>query len=187
MEGDVGAPLDADELPILDEVLPVVMPYLSQASQKTLAENGPYVTDEDGRHSTSLLNGRECAFVVFQDKKALCGIEMAWKDGKIPFQKPISCHLYPVRLKDMRMMEMQAINYERWQICTPACKLGVSLKVPLYKFLKAPLTRKFGRLFTTKCVKCLRPMPPRNGLDDQLRSRPRNPLLLRAASGSKVM
>ena len=155
VEGDMGAPLDADELPILDEVLPVVMPYLSAASQKTLAANGPYVTDEDGRHSTSLLGGRECAFVVFQDKKALCGIEMAWKDGKIPFQKPISCHLYPVRLKDMRMMEMQAINYERWHICAPACKLGVSLKVPLYKFLKAPLTRKFGEAFYTQMCEVL--------------------------------
>jgi hypothetical protein len=150
VEGDAGAPLDADELATLDAIYPQVAPYLSEASNLAIAEEGRYVTDERGHHTTPLVGGQECAYVVFKDSKALCGIEMAWKDGKIGFQKPISCHLYPVRLKDMKVMEMTAINYDRWHICAPACKMGVALKVPLYKFLKAPLTRKFGEEFYTK-------------------------------------
>jgi hypothetical protein len=155
VEGDVGAPLDADELPILDEIYPAVAPYLSEVSKRAIAEQGRHLTDEDGHHTTPLVRGKECAYVVFKDSKALCGIEMAWKDGKIDFQKPISCHLYPVRLKQMQLMEMEAINYERWRICSPACKLGVALKVPLYKFLKAPLTRKFGEAFYDKMADLL--------------------------------
>ncbi len=150
VEGDIGAPLDADELPTLDAIYPEVMPYLSEGSKRAIAEQGTYVIDEDGHATTTLVQGKECAYVVFKDSKALCGIEMAWNDGKIAFPKPISCHLYPVRLKNMRIMEMEAINYDRWSICAPACKLGVSLKVPLYKFLKAPLTRKFGEAFYNK-------------------------------------
>jgi Protein of unknown function (DUF3109) len=150
VEGDMGAPLDEDELAVLDAIYLDVAPYLREVSRAAIAEQGRYVTDDDGNHSTTLVHGQECAYVVFQDKKALCGIELAWKDGKVPFQKPISCHLYPIRLKEMRIMEMEAINYDRWGICAPACKLGVSLKVPLYKFLKAPLTRKFGEEFYNK-------------------------------------
>ena len=155
VEGDLGAPLDDDELPILDEIYPAVAPYLRESSRKAIAEQGRYVTDDDGSSTTTLLKGKECAYVVFQEGKAMCGIELAWKDGKIDFQKPISCHLYPVRLKHMHIMEMEAINYDRWSICAPACKLGVKLKVPLYKFLKAPLTRKFGEEFYNKMSELL--------------------------------
>ncbi|MBK9449132.1 MAG: DUF3109 family protein [Bacteroidetes bacterium] len=150
VEGDLGAPLDADELPILDEIYPAVQPYLSEKSQQAIAQQGKYVVDEDGFASTTLVNGKECAYVVFKEGMALCGIEMAHKDGKIPFLKPISCHLYPVRLKDMALMEMEAINYDRWDICNAACKLGRQLKMPVYKFLKGPLTRKFGEDFYAK-------------------------------------
>ncbi|MBL0019161.1 MAG: DUF3109 family protein [Bacteroidetes bacterium] len=150
VEGDLGAPLDADELPILDEIYPAVQPYLSEKSQQAIAQQGKYIVDEDGFASTTLVNGKECAYVVFKEGMALCGIEMAHKDGKIPFLKPISCHLYPVRLKDMALMEMEAINYDRWDICNAACKLGRQLKMPVYKFLKGPLTRKFGEDFYAK-------------------------------------
>ncbi|MEY3442078.1 MAG: hypothetical protein RLZZ519_359 [Bacteroidota bacterium] len=150
VEGDLGAPLDADELPILEEIYPAVQPYLSEKSQQAIAQQGKYILHEDGSASTTLVNGSECAYVVFKDGMALCGIEMAHKDGKIPFLKPISCHLYPVRLKDMALMEMEAINYDRWDICNAACKLGKQLKMPVYKFLKGPLTRKFGEEFYAK-------------------------------------
>lgn len=150
VEGDLGAPLDADELPILDEIYPAVQPYLSEKSQQAIAQQGKYIVDEEGFASTTLVNGKECAYVVFKEGMALCGIEMAHKDGKIPFLKPISCHLYPVRLKDMALMEMEAINYDRWDICNAACKLGRQLKMPVYKFLKGPLTRKFGEDFYAK-------------------------------------
>ena len=92
VEGDLGAPLDADELPILDEIYPAVQPYLSEKSQQAIAQQGKYVVDEDGFASTTLVNGKECAYVVFKEGMALCGIEMAHKDGKIPFLKPISCN-----------------------------------------------------------------------------------------------
>ncbi|HEX2898528.1 MAG TPA: DUF3109 family protein [Bacteroidia bacterium] len=150
VEGDLGAPLDADELPILDEIYAAVDPYLNEKSRRAIAQQGKYVQYEDGTAYTPLVDHRECAYVVFKEGKALCGIEMAHKDGKIPFLKPISCHLYPVRLKNMVMMEMEAVNYDRWDICSPACKLGKQLKVPVYKFLKGPLTRKFGEEFYQK-------------------------------------
>ena len=91
-----------------------------------------------------LVDGKECAFTVFDASgSASCGIELAWKDGKSSLRKPISCHLYPVRLKDYR--DFTAVNYERWDICNPACTLGKELKVPVYRFLKEPLIRRFGQ------------------------------------------
>lgn len=154
VEGDAGAPLEPDELPILDAIYPAVAPYLSETSQRAIAEQGRYVSDGD-HHQTPLVRGKECAYVVFQEGKALCGIEMAWKDGKVPFQKPISCHLYPIRIKQMHIMQMEALNYERWNICSPACTLGKSLKVPVYRFLKAPLTRKYGEAFYDRLCELL--------------------------------
>lgn len=147
VEGDLGAPLDPEELPILEEMYPMVQPYLSEKARRAIADQGKYVLQEDGHATTPLVNGRECAYAVFKDGKALCGIEMAHQDGRTTFLKPISCHLYPVRVKNMVMLEMEALNYERWSICQPACKLGGRLRMPLYKFLKAPLTRKFGEAF----------------------------------------
>lgn len=150
VEGDLGAPLEETELPILDEIYAEVQPYLSPKSQAAIAEQGKYVIQEDGAAHTPLVEGRECAYVVFSEGKALCGIEMAQRDGKIEFLKPISCHLYPIRIKNMVMMEMEALQYDRWDICHDACKLGKQLKVPVYKFLKAPLTRKYGEAFYEK-------------------------------------
>jgi hypothetical protein len=145
--GDLGAPLEPDELPILDEIYPAVMPYLPEKGRQAIAEQGKFVIAEDGSATTTLVKGRECAYTVFRDGKALCGIEMAHRDGKVSFLKPISCHLYPIRIKHLNTLQMEALNYDRWDICQPACKLGKELKVPLYKFLKAPLTRKFGEAF----------------------------------------
>jgi hypothetical protein len=145
--GDMGAPLDADELPVLDAIYPDVMPYLSIHAREAIAEQGKYVIAEDGTATTPLVHGRECAYTVFQEGKAFCGIEMAHRDGKVGFLKPISCHLYPIRIKNLTTIQMEALNYDRWNICQPACTLGKSLRVPLYKFLKAPLTRKFGEAF----------------------------------------
>lgn len=155
VEGDLGAPLDEDELPILEAIYPAVHPYLTEKSHRAIADQGKFIAHENGTWSTPLVNDRECAYVVVKDGKSLCGIELAHKDGKIDFPKPISCHLYPIRLKNMVMMEMEAINYDRWEICRPACKLGKQLKVPLYKFLKAPLTRKFGADFYNRMAEVL--------------------------------
>jgi predicted GIY-YIG superfamily endonuclease len=90
-----------------------------------------------------LVDGKECAYTVFvENGTAYCGIEKAFEAGITGFRKPISCHLYPVRLKYYR--DFTAVQYHRWEICSAACKLGEKLKIPLYRFLKEPLIRKFG-------------------------------------------
>jgi len=100
--------------------------------------------DEDGDLVTTLVEGRgECAFTVFDAQGiALCGVERAWKDGAIPFRKPISCHLYPIRIEKLKFHD--GLNYHRWPICKPACECGAKLDVPVFRFLKDSLTRKYG-------------------------------------------
>ena len=143
VEGDLGAPLEMDELAEVEEVLEVVKPYLAPEAVKVLEKDGGYLLDEEGDYSTTTINNKECAFAFYDESNILkCGIEQAWKDGKTDFRKPISCHLYPIRIKSLG--EYEAINYDRWQICAPACDLGEKLKVPVYKFLKEPLIRKYG-------------------------------------------
>ena len=151
VEGDLGAPLDTDELPIIEEILDKVKPYLSKEGLEAIEEEGPYILDEEGDFSTTTVKGRECAFAIYEESGILkCAIEKAWKDGKIDYQKPISCHLYPIRAKEYD--SFTALNYDRWDICSPACHLGNESKVPLYKFLKGPLIRKFGENWYNKLV-----------------------------------
>ena len=98
---------------------------------------------EDGEWETPLVNGSECAYVIFDEKKvAKCGIEEAYNQGVINWKKPVSCHLYPIRVREYT--ELTAVNYHKWHICDPACALGDELKVPIYKFVKEALIRKFG-------------------------------------------
>ncbi len=143
--GDSGAPLDKEELPILEEILDKVKPYMSLKGLKAVDKTGCYVVDSDGDYTTTLVApGKECAFVVFDENKvAKCAIEMAWMDKKINWQKPISCHLYPVRITKHKAYD--AVNYEKWEVCKPACACGEKMKVPVYKFLKKPLIRKYGK------------------------------------------
>lgn len=143
VEGDLGAPLNEDELPLIKEALEEVKPYLSEEGLKAIEEQGPYVLDEEGDFSTATINNKECAFAFYDERKVLkCGIEQAYLDGKISYKKPISCHLYPIRIT--KYDHYDALNYDRWDICSPACDLGDQLKVPVYKFLKEPLIRKYS-------------------------------------------
>ena len=143
VEGDLGAPLEESELNKIEEVLEVVKPYLPPEALEVLEKEGGYVLDEEGDFSTTTINNRECAFAFYDESKILkCSIEQAWRDGKTDFQKPISCHLYPIRIKNLG--DYEAINYDRWHICSSACDLGATLKVPVYKFLREPLVRKYG-------------------------------------------
>lgn len=148
--GESGAPLDEDELPIMEEILDKVKPYLNKKGLKAIEKHGPYVLDSDGDYTTTLVGKeKECAFVVFDEKKtALCAIEMAHKDGVISWKKPISCHLYPIRISEHK--NYTAVNYHRWKICKDACACGIKLNIPVYKFLKGPLTRKFGAKWYNK-------------------------------------
>lgn len=143
VEGDLGAPLTEGELPLIDEAIDLVKPYLTDEAVAVLEKEGGYLLDEDGDLSTTTINGKECAFAFYDDKKILkCSIEQAHKDGKTAFKKPISCHLYPIRT--VKLPDYEALNYDRWSICAPACDLGKELKVPVYKFLKEALVRKYG-------------------------------------------
>ena len=144
VEGDLGAPLNVDELQVLEEVYPEVRPYLSEQGVKEIENQGKYILDEEGDYSTPTINGKECAYAVYDDEGVLkCGIEQAYLDGKIDYKKPISCHLYPIRVT--KYAEFEALNYDNWHICSPACELGNKLGVPVYQFLKEPLIRKFGQ------------------------------------------
>nr|WP_295929885.1 DUF3109 family protein [uncultured Dyadobacter sp.] len=143
VEGDSGAPLDEDELAILDEIYPAVEPYLTEAGKAVIAAEGTYTKDWDGDYVTPIINGKECAYAIYDKKGILkCAIEEAYNDGKISYKKPISCHLYPIRVT--KYEQYHALNYDRWEICSPACSLGQELKVPVYKFLKDPLIRAYG-------------------------------------------
>lgn len=143
VEGDAGAPLTEEEVSLLEDNLEKIMPYLPKEGQDALKEQGAFVMGEQGELETTLVGGKECAYTVFEKNgTAKCGIEMAQKDGVVDFEKPISCHLYPIRISQVG--DMEALNYSRWNICADACSLGKQLKVPVYKFLKDSLTRKYG-------------------------------------------
>jgi hypothetical protein len=140
--GDSGAPLEEKELNILEEIYGEVKPFLSQKGVAALDQQGRYVKDEEGEYTTPLIDGGECAYTIFENGIAACGIEKAYRAGKISFRKPVSCHLYPIRVTAYDGFE--AVNYHRWEICSDACSLGKSLKVPVYSFLKEPIIRKYG-------------------------------------------
>ncbi len=143
--GDSGAPLDKDELEILDKIYPKVKPYMAPKGIKAVDKKGTYVLDSDGDYTTTLVSaGAECAFVYFDENDiAKCAIEKAWIEKKIDWQKPISCHLYPIRITKYKTYD--AVNYSKWNVCKPACVCGEKLDVPIYKFLKQPLIRKYGK------------------------------------------
>ena len=143
IEGDLGAPLNEDELGQLEAVYDQVKPYLSAEGQKAIQEQGLYIKDWEGDYSTPTIGDKECAYAIYDKRGILkCGIEQAYFDKKIDFRKPISCHLYPIRIT--KYEQFDALNYDRWHICSPACDHGEALKVPVYQFLKEPLTRAYG-------------------------------------------
>lgn len=142
IEGDGGAPLTEQETEILEDLLPILEPYLRPEGLAAIEAQGTWVEGSDGEPETPLVNGAECAYVIFDNGVAKCGIEKAWELGKVDFPKPISCHLYPIRIQPGRPYEV--LRYHHWDICSPACQRGEEEKIPLYKFLKDALTRKYG-------------------------------------------
>lgn len=143
IEGDDGAPLEEEEVKIIEDLLPVIWDDLTEVSKEVIRKQGVSYIDSDGEPVTSIVNGAECVF-TYTDKNGMCkcAIEKAYREGKTGFYKPISCHLYPVRLQ--KYNDFLAVNYHRWSVCDCARRLGVNLKVPVYKFLKEPLVRRFG-------------------------------------------
>ena len=141
--GDGGAPLNEEELETLESVYKDVKSYMTEKGIKEVEEQGKWVVGADGGKETPLVRGKECVYVFFdQNNIAKCSIEAAYREGKINYKKPISCELYPVRISSYQ--EFDAVNYHKWHICQPACECGQKLKVPVYKFLKEPLIKKYG-------------------------------------------
>ncbi|HLP14027.1 MAG TPA: DUF3109 family protein [Flavobacteriales bacterium] len=146
IEGDAGAPLDKDETKILEKIYPKVKKYLRKEGVKAIEEQGTWIKAKDGELETPLVNGAECAYVIFDAKGITkCGIEKAYEAGEVDYKKPISCHLYPIRTKETKSGTI--LNYDEWDICKPACACGKKLDVKVYKFLKEPIERKFGKRF----------------------------------------
>ena len=144
VDGEAGAPLEKKETKKLEEIYHKVKPFLRKEGIEVIEKTGTWVSNEWGELETPLINGANCVYATFDEKNtALCGIEEAYNAGKINWKKPISCHLYPVRVKEYS--EFAAVNYHKWEICDAACSLGKELQVPIYKFVKQALIRKFGK------------------------------------------
>jgi hypothetical protein len=140
--GDSGAPLTSEEVKILKEIQPDVMPYLREAGKSAITEKGPSVIDFEGDNVTPLIGNEECAYTILDSNIFKCGIERAWSEGKISFRKPLSCHLFPVRIK--QYSEFKAVNYEEWSICMSGRERGRTKSIYVYEFLKEPLIRALG-------------------------------------------
>jgi len=143
VEGDDGAPLSVEEVDLIEEHLDDIKPYMTKKGIEVVDQNGVFYMDRQNEPVTALVDGKDCAFVTIGENGITkCGIEQAYREDKIPFNKPISCHLYPIRISTFPKFE--SLNYDRWPICKPACQLGEELKLPVFKFLKEPLIRKYG-------------------------------------------
>lgn len=157
--GDDGAPLEEKELAIIREEYEVIKPYMRRQGVKAIEEHGLIQYDSDGQYIAPLVNGQECAFARFDNGIAYCAIESAWIDSKTDFRKPVSCHLYPIRLSEFN--ERIALNYHQWDICAPALKRGEREGTPLYIFAKDALIRKFGKDWYKKFVEMIEDALPK--------------------------
>ncbi len=149
VDGDAGAPLEEEEKAKLDEVFEAVKPYLSKEHLAEIYKQGRYVYTREFGWVTPAINGGICVYAITDNMGIVkCGIEQAFYDGKVSWKKPISCHLFPVRISKSKDGKSEFVNYEpRPTLCKPACKLGHKLKVPVYQFLKEALIRKYGKEF----------------------------------------
>ena len=149
VDGDAGAPLSKAELKKIDEVYAGVLPYLNEESKAELQRQGRYVHDKEFGWVTPTIASKVCVYGIKDNMGIVkCGIEKAYNDGKVAWKKPISCHLFPIRIQQSRDKKTDYVNYEpREDLCSAACTLGEKLKVPVYVFLKDALTRKYGTEF----------------------------------------
>ncbi len=144
IEGEAGAPVEDAEREILDAIFPLIKDLLTPEGVKAIEEQGTYTTNIRGEHETTLIDGEACAYSIIDEQGiAGCGIEKAYIEKRIDFRKPISCHLYPVRVTEYKTLT--AVNYHVWDICSAACTLGKERKIPVYRFTRDALIRKFGQ------------------------------------------
>jgi len=142
VEGDAGAPLTEEEIAQLEDHIEDIKPFMTDRGIREIEETGVFDYDAMADFVTPLVKGLECAFTNFKDEIAYCAIEKAYEEGVIGFQKPVSCHLYPVRISKLK--EGEAVNYHKWEICKKALKEGKVNGIPLYKFCKDALIRQYG-------------------------------------------
>lgn len=144
VEGDAGAPVTLDEIGEIESCLDIVWPEMSASAQAVVDKQGVAYTDREGDLVTSIVGGKDCVFTCHEDGCCLCTLEKAYRAGKTSFCKPISCSLYPIREKRFNG-GLVGLNYNRWEVCRDAVKKGRELQLPLYQFLREPLTRRFGQ------------------------------------------
>lgn len=140
--GDSGAPLSNDEVQTLKQIWNEVRPYLRDEGIKTIEEKGTSIRDFENDNVTPLIDDKECAYAIIDDGIFFCGIEKAWFEGKVSFRKPVSCHLYPARIK--YFTEIVGVNYDEQPVCSSARTKGMNEGIYVYEFLKEPLTRALG-------------------------------------------
>lgn len=151
VEGDAGAPLEDEEISQLEDGIEAIKPFMHKEGIEVVENMGVFDFDASGEYVTPLINDCDCAYVYHENGIARCAIEKAYEEKAIDFQKPISCHLYPIRISKHK--DFEGVNYHKWYICSPACTLGKKTGMPLYKFLKEPLIRKYGEEWYNKLVK----------------------------------
>ena len=143
VEGDAGAPVTLDEIAAIEDSLDTVWSDLSASAQSVIDKQGVAYADRDGDMVTSIVRGKDCVFTCYDGDNCLCALEKAYRNGKTHFCKPISCSLYPIREKNFGN-NLIGLNYHRWEVCRDAVEKGKALGLPVYKFLKEPLIRRFG-------------------------------------------
>jgi len=149
--GDSGAPLTTEEVKILKEIWPDLSPFLRRDGITAIEEQGTSITDSDNDKVTPLIENMDCAYSVFNGEILMCGIEKAWLEGKISFRKPVSCHLFPLRVK--QFSDFTAVNYQELSVCSGGRVSGLRYGIYLYEFLKEPLIRAFGeKMYNELCV-----------------------------------
>ena len=161
VEGDSGAPLEKEELAKLEAVLPEVWNDLSPKAQEIIKRQGVAYIDTEGDIVTSIVDGKDCVFTCYDaEGTCKCAIEKAYREGRVDFYKPVSCHLYPIRVTQYR--DFRAVNYHKWSVCKPAMILGKKENLRIYKFLKEPLIRKFGESWYQALDTCATGLDKRN-------------------------
>ena len=153
VEGDAGAPMEEEEISLLEDYLEEIKPFLTPEGIAEIERLGVFDYDAEGKFVTPLIEGMECAYVFFGGGVARCAIEEAFQQKKIPFPKPLSCHLYPVRIASIGKED--AVNYHKWHICNKALEKGYREKLPLYLFMEEALIRKYGRSWFNRLVKLI--------------------------------
>lgn len=147
VEGEAGAPITLDEVSEIENILPLIEDFLSPAARKVIEKQGIAYIDQQGELVTSIVNGKDCIFTTYDEKgNCLCSIERTMRQGLHEANKPISCSLYPIRVKKFHIGDevLYGLNYHRWAICKEAVEKGYRLSMPIYKFLKDPLIKMFG-------------------------------------------